>query len=310
MTQITFGSGPDFSPMPDPSGKGIYYVNGKATGSLISYNVKTGVTSEISSDLPSQPIVSPDGKRVVYIRTIDPNKALELWVSDIDGKNAVKIASATRMGTGFWSPDSSRITFFASEKQDERYRGYIADATGSNVIQIADIPANIGNISWSADAKSLYVSGVASRTMVWRMNADGTNPVKFADDFYAMEATPDGKYLLGVVLAGKDSGIFQVSTADGKRTALIPGISTFMVRMAPDQKGFVYSIPGRNEIVFYRQEWADGKCIGEPEVAVKVPFTFPLQFRGNAYDFSPDLSTIVYARPAGQADLYLLQPGT
>jgi hypothetical protein len=27
---------------------------------------------------------------------------------------------------------------------------------------------------------------------------------------------------------------------------------------------------------------------------------------GNAYDFSGDLSTIVYARPGGHADLYLL----
>jgi|SRR6516165_10016738 transposase len=29
---------------------------------------------------------------------------------------------------------------------------------------------------------------------------------------------------------------------------------------------------------------------------------------GNAYDFSRDLSTIVYARPGGNADLYLMSP--
>jgi hypothetical protein len=40
---------------------------------------------------------------------------------------------------------------------------------------------------------------------------------------------------------------------------------------------------------------------------VKTPFTFPLTYgTGNAYDFSRDLSTIVYARPGGHADLYLL----
>ncbi|MGA7225722.1 MAG: hypothetical protein WA673_03990 [Candidatus Acidiferrales bacterium] len=40
---------------------------------------------------------------------------------------------------------------------------------------------------------------------------------------------------------------------------------------------------------------------------MKVPFTFPLEYAGgNAYDFSRDLSTIVYARPGGHADLYLL----
>jgi hypothetical protein len=46
--------------------------------------------------------------------------------------------------------------------------------------------------------------------------------------------------------------------------------------------------------------------VGKPEVALKVPFAFPLIHAGNAYDFSRDLSTIVYARPGGNADLYLL----
>ena len=47
--------------------------------------------------------------------------------------------------------------------------------------------------------------------------------------------------------------------------------------------------------------------IGKPQVALKLPFSFPVFYNnGNAYDFSPDLSTIVYARPGGQADFYLL----
>jgi hypothetical protein len=49
-----------------------------------------------------------------------------------------------------------------------------------------------------------------------------------------------------------------------------------------------------------------GKTVGVPQVALKVPFAFPLFYNGNAYDFSRDLSTIVYARPGGHADLYLL----
>jgi hypothetical protein len=33
---------------------------------------------------------------------------------------------------------------------------------------------------------------------------------------------------------------------------------------------------------------------------------FSICFGGNAYDFSHDLSTFVYARPGGQHDLYFL----
>jgi hypothetical protein len=43
--------------------------------------------------------------------------------------------------------------------------------------------------------------------------------------------------------------------------------------------------------------WRVGKAIGASQVALKVPFTFPLAYKGSGYDFSKDLSTIVYARP-------------
>jgi len=46
--------------------------------------------------------------------------------------------------------------------------------------------------------------------------------------------------------------------------------------------------------------------VGKPQVALRLPFAFPLFYKGNGLDFSRDLSTIVYARPGGQADLYLL----
>jgi hypothetical protein len=41
-------------------------------------------------------------------------------------------------------------------------------------------------------------------------------------------------------------------------------------------------------------------------MALKLPFAFPLVSGRNAYDFSEDLATVVYARPDAHADLYLL----
>jgi hypothetical protein len=59
-------------------------------------------------------------------------------------------------------------------------------------------------------------------------------------------------------------------------------------------------------VTIYRQNWQPGKLAGQPQVALKLPFAFPLVSGGNAYDFARDLSTVVYARPGGHADLYLL----
>ena len=137
---------------------------------------------------------------------------------------------------------------------------------------------------------------------------DGSNPEKFVDDCcVAWDADPGGQYLLGVVLYGEKTGIYEVSISDRKCIPLLPGVVTFTAIFARDGKSFLYAVASRGEVTIYRQPWKDGKLIGTPQVALKVPFAFPLDYAdGNAYDFSRDLSTIVYARPGGHADLYLL----
>ena len=78
LTQITFGAGPDFSPMPDPGGKGIYFVNGKSSGFLTAYHVHSKESTDIVTEDATQPVISPDGKRVMYI-TLPSGKNHELW---------------------------------------------------------------------------------------------------------------------------------------------------------------------------------------------------------------------------------------
>jgi serine/threonine protein kinase len=307
LTQLTTGPGPDYAPMYDPFSNAIYYANGKQIGSLVAYNIKTGGSTEIFSERATQPTISPDGKKVLFLKLIEPFRAAELWVSDLDGKNQAKLASATMIGTGMWSPDSSHVSYFTFENTNAQGKGFISTLDGRSTIEIKGLEGNVQNISWSNDAKTLYVSVTAGpRTRVWKVNADGSGAQKFVEHFYAMEPSPDGNYLLGVVLFGKDVGIYEVSLSDGKRIALLPGVETFMVHVSNDKKAFIYSVAGKGEILFYRQEWIDGKLIGQPKLTLKLPFAFPLQLYGNAYDFSSDLSTSVYAHANGQADFYKL----
>jgi hypothetical protein len=86
----------------------------------------------------------------------------------------------------------------------------------------------------------------------------------------------------------------------------VPDAVTFGLNIEKDGKSFLYAMPGKKDVTIYRQKWAAGKAVGEPQVAPKLPFAFPLIAGGTAYDFSRDLATVVYARPSGHADLYLL----
>ena len=304
MTQITSGTGPDFSPMRDPGGKGIYFVNGKASGLLTAYNVRSKQSTDIAAENATQPVVSPDGKRISYVTTPSSDRS-EVWAANVDGSNKVKIASSKSLATGDWAPDSLHLYFM----EEEPNRIFIAGADGSGVHQI---PWNGGvtqNIVPSADQKYIYVNSFdqgASRGTIWRANADGSNLELITNECgHAWVAVPGGQYLLTVML-GAQGGLSELSLADNKCTSLLPGVVTFGINMASDDKSFLYAVPSRSDVTIYRQPWHDGKLTGSTQVALKLPFAFPLLAGGNAYDFSSDLATVVYARPGGQADLYLL----
>jgi Tol biopolymer transport system component len=309
LTQVTFGTGPDYSPMPDPGGKGIYYVNGKSSGFLSAYHVHSKESTDIVSEDATQPAISPDGKRVMYITLPAPQRT-ELWVSDLDGGNKVKIATGENLATGTWAPDNIHLTFHQVEFSAGD-KAYIVGADGSGLRPVPPMSGRPWTSVWSPNQKSVYVSAlekVQPIFSIWKWDVDGSNPEKLVDKCCLVtDADPGGKYLLGAVLIGDNTGIYEVSISDKKCIPLLPGVVTFNVIFAPDGKSFLYAVASRGEVTIYRQPWGDGKLIGAPQVAMKVPFAFPLRYySGNAYDFSRDLSTIVYARPGGHADLYLL----
>ncbi len=304
MTQITSGTGPDFSPMRDPSGKGIYFVNGKASGLLTAYNARSKQSTDIAAENATQPVVSPDGKRISYVTTPSGDRS-EVWAANVDGSNKMKIASSKSLATGDWAPDSFHFYFM----EEEPNRIFVAGADGSGVHQI---PWNGGvtqNVVPSADQKYIYVNSFdqgASRGTIWRASTDGSNLELITNECgHAWVAVPGGQYLLTVML-GTNGGISEFSLADKKCTSLLPGVVTFGVTLANDGKSFLYAIPSRSDVTIFRQPWHDGKLTGPTQVALKLPFAFPLLAGGNAYDFSSDLATVVYARPGGQADLFLL----
>jgi serine/threonine protein kinase/Tol biopolymer transport system component len=313
LTQITFGTGPDYSPMPDPGGKGIYFVNGKSSGFLTAYHVQSKESADIVSEETTQPVISRDGKRVMFI-TLPAAQRSELWVSDIDGGKKVKIATGDHLGTGTWAPDSFHLSFFqhAGGAEDKNYI-VAADGSGLRLLpQMGDNVVNtVVNSVWSHDQKSLYViyiDSAGAMSAVWKWSVDGSNPVKLVDNCSLVtDLDSGGQYLLGVVDHGERTGIYEISISNRKCISLLPGVATGMTWFAGDGKSFLYAVPSRGKVTIYRQPWKDGKTIGAPQVALKAPFAFPLQNeRGTADDFSRDLSTIVYARPGGHADLYLL----
>jgi hypothetical protein len=247
----------------------------------------------------------------MYITFPAPERT-ELWVSDIDGGKRAKIATGEDLGTGTWAPDNFHLSF-GETRASAGEMAYIVEADGSGLHQLPPMGGAPWSSVWSSDQKSVYVAikGKAEPLFnIWKFNVDGSSPEKLVDNCCVVtDADPAGEYLLGVVLTGEKTGIYEVSLSDKKCIPLLPGVTTHGATFARDGKSFLYAAASSGEVTIYRQPWKVGKLVGEPQVALKVPFAFQTFYHGgNAYDFSNDLSTIVYARPGGHADLYLLSP--
>jgi serine/threonine protein kinase len=306
-TQLTSGPGPDFLPMQDPNGKGIFFINGKDSGFLSVYDLRSKSTTDIIPELATQPTISPNGKRVMYITQPEPHRS-ELWVSDIDGNNRTKLASSASLATGAWSPDGSQLEYVDAAADVDRH--YVVNWDGSHLRELPRSLAHIESSVWSKDGNDLYVSGFENSTTTvstWKITANGSGAERFHEGCgYAMDASQDSKYLLMTSPRGEKLGIFELSIVDKKCTVLVPEVTSFLPRFSRDGKYVLYAISSRGEVTLYRLPWLKGRATGSTKAVMKLPFAFSQFLGGNAYDFAGDLSRIVYARPGGQYDLYLL----
>ena len=225
----------------------------------------------------------------------------------LDGNNSLKLATSSVLTTLGWAHDGSQLMY--ADNSGGESRAMIVGADGHNLHQIEYIE---GFVSWgifSADDKALYLSTLSgnSKLSVWKAHPDGSQVQKLLENCGNIaDSSLDGERLLGLKDEGEDVGIYQVSVKDKQCIPLLPGMATSGAHYSPDGKAVLYPVTSHGQVTFYRQVIQGDKPVGKPQVALKLPFNFPLDYNGNAFDFSPDLSTIVYARPGGQADFYKL----
>jgi len=308
LMQLTFGPGPDVQPMVYPNGKGILFVNGKGAGFLTAYAPRTKSFTDIVTENATQPGISIDGKKIMFLKITGENQQ-ELWIANADGGNAVKIVAAQGLTTLNWSPDDSRFAF--ADISGGESKTYIAGADGRGLRETEKIPGEVNWSTFSRDGSALYVSATqgGGRPTIWKLDGHGAHLEKFLESaIFACDASPDGKYLLAFWASGDDIGIYQISLQDKKITPLVPGVATFGARYSRDGKSVLYAVGSHDQATLYRQAIQGDKPVGKPQVALKLPFTFRLFYLGNGFDFTPDLTAVVYARPGGQSDFYLLNP--
>jgi serine/threonine protein kinase len=308
LKQITFGPGPDKVPMSNPNGKGLYFINGRSAGTLTLYRIPTKQFSDIVTGDATQPAFSNDGRRLAYITMPEAGKS-ELWVSDLTGNNPLKLmSSGSELETLAWSNDATKFLF--SDRTGTDWQLFVIDTDGKHLHRIPWPGDFVGFAIWELGDQSIILGGSDKNTRTdetWRIFLNDSPAVPFFDHCgMAVDLSRDRKFIISTSLWGDSPGLYQYSLAEKKCTPLKPGISTFFAAFSADGKSFLYSLASHGQTTIFRQPWRNGTPIGPPVPALKLPFALREDYGGNAFSVSPDLSSLVFARPAAHDDLYLL----
>ena len=127
------------------------------------------------------PSWSPDGKMIVYDRTVQATKG-DIWIMNADGSGQRELFSSVENESyPSFSPDGSKIVFSSSRDGDSEI--YVIDVTGEGLRKLTGNTYADWAPHWSADGSQIvFASDRNGNDEVFVMSADGTDEAALTDD--------------------------------------------------------------------------------------------------------------------------------
>jgi Tol biopolymer transport system component len=195
-----------------------------------------------------EPVFSPDGKTVAFIRALGPFKNdapadCGLWLGDVASHEVWQITSNRGCDREYfprWSPDGSQLTYWRWKENLGSTTGtavFVIDIDGSHERQLTAWKTFAGDPDWSPDGKWILFSTyplaafeVAPKASnLYRMRSDGSD-VQQLTDYGSIHVratqprfTPDGKRILFTADTGSSRELWLMPAKGGKPVPVATG---------------------------------------------------------------------------------------
>jgi serine/threonine protein kinase/WD40 repeat protein len=196
-----------------PDGNYLYYTHTDPTNDTSSnlYSVPAlgGASRQIVSDVASTVAFSPDGKRIVYRRTIQDKGEDQLLIANTDGSGE-NIIFRHESGTDglttdpSWSASSDLIAVGAMQLGRRNTLASILVLTPEGkLVRSLPLPMLVSAVAWLPDSSGLFFLGAEKSTgllpQIWFQPYPAGEPLKISNDlsvYFSLSVTADGKSLV------------------------------------------------------------------------------------------------------------------
>ena len=115
----------------------------------------------------SDPQISPDGKRIVYVRQSadisSDRRVSNLWIVNFDGSEHRPLTTGTYSDSfPRWSPDGTRLAFVSD--RDGNSQLYVRWMDTGQTAKVTDLENAPAGISWSPDGRQIAFTSLVSAT--------------------------------------------------------------------------------------------------------------------------------------------------
>jgi len=163
------------------------------------------------------PVISPDGRRIVFTSNSSGNS--EIWVCNSDGTKPVRVTDmkAKSVGSPSWSPDGKLVAFDSMTSGNLDI--YVVSAEGGPARRITTDPANEGAAQWSRDGRWIYFFWMRGGSQpIWKIPSEGGKAIQITEgDGYTTHESADG-YLYFNSYRSQKRGVWRVPVSGGSET--------------------------------------------------------------------------------------------